>query len=62
MEERFLNLNEVAGRLGVTYATVWRMVLAGEIRAIKVRSLWRVPESALDELAAEGVAPHESRG
>jgi len=50
MDERYLALSEVAEILGVTYATVWRMVLSGELRAVRVRSLLRVPVSALGEL------------
>jgi len=46
----FVSIREAADRLGVTYATLWRMVKEGQLPAVRVRSLVRIPTEALSEL------------
>lgn len=45
---RFLTIAEVAARLRVSNMTVYRMVHAGELRAVRVRRSMRVPIPALE--------------
>jgi excisionase family DNA binding protein len=40
---------EIADKLKVSAYTVRRWLKNGEIRSIKLRNFWRVPESALEE-------------
>ena len=47
----FLDANETAEILRVHPRTVARMCERGELRAVKVRSLWRINREALFELA-----------
>ena len=50
IEPDFVSIREAADRLGVTYATLWRMVREGQLPAVRVRSLVRIPTEALAEL------------
>ena len=52
MGESYLTIREVAERLSVSYQTIWGMVRRGEIDSIRIRSVVRIPESALSKLAA----------
>jgi len=47
---RFLTVQEVADTMRVSSMTVYRMVHAGEIPAIRFGRSFRIPESALDQL------------
>lgn len=49
MTTQLLRVPEAAERLAVHPKTVWREIRAGHLRAIKVRSEWRVPADAIDE-------------
>ena len=46
-ERRFMSTREAADALGVSTATVYRMLDAGELDYVKVRSLYRIPKEAL---------------
>lgn len=52
---RFLTVAEVAELLRVSKMTVYRMVHAGEIPAVRVGRSFRVPQLAVEELLANGV-------
>ena len=56
MPEEFLLVSEAAKRLKVTPFTMREYLKAGKVRGIKVSRQWRIPESALSELA-RGEAP-----
>ena len=47
---RFLTVAEVAGIMRVSSMTVYRMVHAGELPAIRFGRSYRVPESAVTDL------------
>ena len=49
-EPGFVSIREAASRLGVTYGTLWRMVKEGQMPAVRVRSLVRIPTEALSAL------------
>jgi len=49
--EVYLHPNEVAERLAVSPSTVRRLIMEGDLRAVRVLSLHRIPESALKDLA-----------
>ena len=48
-EVRFLTVAEVASIMRVSKMTVYRMVHAGELPAIRVGRSFRVPEDAVDK-------------
>ena len=57
--EKMFTPEEAAEVLGVSAYTVGQWLRAGKIRGVKVGRLWRVPESALDEVAQRGTAKAE---
>ncbi|MBM7825915.1 excisionase family DNA binding protein [Arcanobacterium pluranimalium] len=57
---QFFTVAEVAEITRVSRMTVYRMVHAGELPAVRVGSSYRVPRSALDQLLA-GSAEGERR-
>ena len=54
-DEKLLTVPDVAKRYGVTRAAVYNWINEGKLRAVKVGTLTRVPESA----AREFVRPYE---
>ena len=52
---RFLTVAEVAELIRVSKMTVYRMVHAGEIPAVRVGRSFRVPQAAVEELLSSGV-------
>ena len=44
-----LSIPEAAGRLSVHPKTVYNLIQRGELRAVKVGRLWRIPEPFLNE-------------
>lgn len=48
--ERYLRPDEVADIFRVSPASIFTMARAGQIRSVKLRSMIRIPLSALDEL------------
>jgi len=48
-EVRFLTVAEVAGLMRVSKMTVYRMVHAGELPAVRVGRSFRVPEKAVQD-------------
>ncbi|MBG0790586.1 MAG: helix-turn-helix domain-containing protein [Desulfovibrionaceae bacterium] len=58
-----LTVREVAEFLRVHQRTAYRLITGGSIKAIKIGSQWRVPESALMDYLESGFrAAAESRG
>ena len=56
MEEKVLTLQEVAELLRISRKTAEKLVHTGQIRAVKVGRVWRVPKEALEAfLAGKGV-------
>jgi len=49
-----LTVREVADWLRVHQRTAYRLITGGTIKAIKIGSQWRVPESALMEFIESG--------
>jgi excisionase family DNA binding protein len=49
MEERYLKVQEVADRLGVTRQAVHNWINEGRLRAVKAGRALRIPESAIME-------------
>jgi len=52
---RFLTVAEVAELLRVSKMTVYRMVHAGDIPAVRVGRSFRVPQHAVEEMLSSGV-------
>lgn len=65
-DTRFMTVNEVAELLRVSRMTVYRMVHAGELPAVRFGRSYRVPEAAVQQLlehgAVEGDAPRAANG
>ena len=58
-----LTVREVAGYLRVHQRTAYRLITGGSIKAVKIGSQWRVPESALMEFLESGFqAAEQSKG
>ncbi|BDZ65007.1 helix-turn-helix domain-containing protein [Agromyces mangrovi Wang et al. 2018] len=53
---RFLTVAEVAALMRVSKMTVYRLVHAGELPAIRFGRSFRVPESAVADVVRGGVA------
>ena len=53
MRAEFLTVSEVASLLKLSESTVYTMVRAGEIPAVKLGNQWRVSETRLDEWLEE---------
>jgi len=47
-----LTVNEAAERLRVTPDTIYRRIDSGDIKAAKVFSVWRIPETEIHRLLA----------
>jgi excisionase family DNA binding protein len=57
---RFLTVAEVAEMTRVSRMTVYRMVHAGELPAVRVGRSFRVPEAAVQQLIAAGLVVEDS--
>lgn len=55
-QDGYLSVYEVADTLGVHHSTIRRMIRAGQLEAVKVGRVIRIPRSAL-ETALEPAAP-----
>jgi len=51
--ERFLSLEEVAGRFGLNRSTVYRLVREGKLPGFKIGGQWRFSERALVAWASD---------
>ena len=53
-DARIISLKEAADYLGVSYSTVRRLVLSGELRAFRVRnSIWRTSTAVCRQYLAQ---------
>ncbi|MFT4306356.1 MAG: helix-turn-helix domain-containing protein [Microbacterium sp.] len=55
-DARFLTVAEVADIMRVSKMTVYRLVHAGELPAVRFGRSYRVPQSAVDELVQRPIA------
>ena len=62
MRAEFLTVSEVASLLKLSESTVYTMVRAGDIPAVKLGNQWRVSEARLDEWLEEKEDSSEARG
>ncbi len=60
-EERLLTAAQVAERLQLSEAMVWRLLSRGEIRSLKIGFARRIPESAVADFIRAGVAAEAGR-
>ena len=51
---KLYTLKEVAQMLGVTYNTVWNLITAGKIKAVKVGRVLRVEQEEVERIMKEG--------
>jgi len=49
-----LTAQQVMYRLQVADETIYRYIRSGQLRAIRVGGLWRIPSEALDEFLKKG--------
>jgi len=49
MEEKYYSPREIANRYNVTSQAITKWIKQGKLKAVKVGSVWRIPESALEE-------------
>lgn len=56
---RYLTVNEVAEQMRVSRMTVYRLVHAGDLPAIRVGRSFRVPQDALDAYLASAAVDRE---
>ena len=52
---RFLTVAEVADILRVSSMTVYRLIKAGDMKALRVGKAYRVPEDEVDRYLAAGI-------
>jgi len=50
MEKKFYRPDEVAEKLSISVQMVYKQIQAGDICAIKIGSIYRIPATALDDL------------
>ena len=51
---KLYSLKEVAEMLGVTYNTVWNLIKANKIKAVKVGRVLRVEQTEVERITREG--------
>ena len=47
---KYFTVREVAEILKVTERTIYNLIESGELKAVKVGDLWRIPESSLPKV------------
>jgi len=52
--EKLYTVEEAAGTLSISPLTLTKWLRTGKIRGVKLGRVWRIPESALEELAKDG--------
>lgn len=63
VDQRLLSPQQVADRCGLSYGTVLHAIHRGELRAARLGSRLRVPETAIDEwVTRQLVEPRERLG
>ena len=56
---RFVTVAEVADLMRVSKMTVYRMIHAGDIPAVRVGKSFRVPAAAVDQMMGQGIGSWE---
>lgn len=54
LNTNLLTIQQVMSRLQVADETIYRYIKSGQLRAIRVGGLWRIPSEALDEFLKRG--------
>lgn len=57
MRARFLTPDQAVRALGVSRATMWRMLRSGKLRSYKVGGRRRIPADAVERLDAPALTP-----
>jgi excisionase family DNA binding protein len=57
MEEKYYSPRELANRYNVTPQAIIKWIKQGRLKAIKLGSVWRIPESALEEFLKQKQVP-----
>lgn len=57
--EKLYSIEEAAGVMGISPITLGKWLRAGKVRGVKLGRVWRIPESALDEIAKSGTQKEE---
>lgn len=52
---RLMTLNEAAELLHVSYATVFRLVEAGELKAFRIKKIWRTSDVLCEEYISKQI-------
>ncbi len=60
-EEKYLNIEEVASRFGVTPSTVYRLVQQGKLPGFKIGGQWRFSEHSLKSWVVDQVTAERLR-
>lgn len=60
-EPKYLNVDDVAKRFGVTQSTVYRLAQRGELPGFKVGGQWRFSEPLLDSWVVDQVTVERLR-
>ena len=60
VSQDYLSIRQVADLLSLEYKAVWRQVQSGELPAIRVGGVWRVPKDALLRRLQPGAPPSEA--
>jgi len=55
-----MTVNEAAARLRVTPDTIYRRIESGDILAVKVFSVWRIPITEIERLLAPSMSAEVS--
>ncbi|GAA1130156.1 hypothetical protein GCM10009670_23700 [Citricoccus alkalitolerans] len=61
-DTRFMTVTEVAEMMRVSRMTVYRMIHAGELPAVRFGRSYRVPESAVEQILQTGATDHRATG
>lgn len=61
-DARFMTVTEVAGMMRVSRMTVYRMIHAGEVPAVRFGRSYRVPESAVEQILRAGASGAKATG
>lgn len=61
-DTRFMTVTEVAEMMRVSRMTVYRMIHAGELPAVRFGRSYRVPESAVEQILQTGSTDSRATG
>jgi len=53
-DTKLFTVQQVMSQLQVADETIYRYIKSGQLRAIRVGGLWRIPSEALDEFLKRG--------